>query len=84
MTRYFIGLGLAALCTAAAAADDDAITPYRPSVSSPAQLPVPGQLEIELGGLHARSDDSRRSSECAKCCQAHTDEVASHAIPCPW
>ena len=62
MTRYFIGMGLAALCTLAAAADDDAITPYRPSVSSPAQLPVPGQLEIELGGLHARSDDSRRSS----------------------
>ncbi|MEP6875370.1 MAG: transporter [Burkholderiales bacterium] len=38
---------------AAADGDDDAITPYRPSVSSPAQLPVPGQLEIELGGLHA-------------------------------
>ena len=55
-------MGLAALCTLAAAADDDAITPYRPSVSSPAQLPVPGQVEIELGGLHARSDDSRRSS----------------------
>ena len=62
MTRYFIGLGLAALCTVAAAADDDAITPYRPSVSSPAQLPVPGQPEVELGGLHARSDDARRRS----------------------
>ena len=59
-----LGLVLAALCTAAHAADadDDAITPYRPSVSSPAQLPVPGQLEFELGGLHARSDDTRRSS----------------------
>ncbi len=63
MTRYFIGLGLAALCTVAVAADDeDAITPYRPSVSSPAQLPVPGQLEVELGGLHASSDGARRSS----------------------
>ena len=64
MTRYWIGCGLAALCTIAAAADgdDDPITPYRPSVSSPAQLPVTGQLEVELGGLHARSDDVRRSS----------------------
>ena len=63
MTRHLIGLGLAALCIAAHADDDvDAITPYRPSVSSPAQLPVPGQLEVELGGLHARSDDTRRSS----------------------
>ena len=50
------------LAPARAATDDDAITPYRPSVSSPAQLPVPGQLELELGGLHARSGDSRRSS----------------------
>ena len=50
------------LAPAAAAPDDDAITPYRPSVSSPAQLPVAGQLELELGGLHARSGDSRRSS----------------------
>jgi hypothetical protein len=63
MTRHLIGLGLAALCIAAHADDEgDAITPYRPSVSSPAQLPVPGQLEVELGGLHARSDDTRRSS----------------------
>lgn len=64
MTRFLIGLGLAALSGVAFAADgdDDAITPYRPSVSSPAQLPVPGQLEFELGGLHARSDDTRRSS----------------------
>jgi hypothetical protein len=45
-------------------ADDngDAITPYRPSVSSPAQLPLAGQLELELGGLSARSDQDRRHS----------------------
>ena len=29
--------------------DDAPITSYRPSVSTPAQLPVPGQLEFELG-----------------------------------
>jgi len=65
MIRHLTGMALAALCSVAHAADADdldAITPYRPSVSSPAQLPVPGQLEVELGGLHARSDDTRRSS----------------------
>lgn len=45
-------------------ADDEAppITPYRPSVSSPAQLPAPGQLEMEIGGLSSKSDDGRRHS----------------------
>jgi Putative MetA-pathway of phenol degradation len=46
----------------ARAADDDAITPYRPSVSSPAQLPLAGQLEFELGGLQVRAADTRRRS----------------------
>jgi hypothetical protein len=43
---------------------DDAppVTPYRPSVSSPAQLPAPGQLELELGGLGQRDHGARRSS----------------------
>jgi hypothetical protein len=49
---------------AARAADDDfePITPYRPSVSSPAQLPAAGQVELEFGGLQQRNDDSRRRS----------------------
>lgn len=51
----------AALAPGLAAADEDAITPYRPSVSSPAQLPVAGQLELELGGIHMRSGDTRRT-----------------------
>ncbi|WP_229260091.1 transporter [Duganella aquatilis] len=52
------------LCAAAAPlyAQDDAVLPYRPSVSSPAQLPVPGQLEFETGFLNTRSSDSRRGS----------------------
>ena len=45
-----------------AVAADDAITPYRPSVSNSAQLPLPGQLELELGGLHAKSGDARRDT----------------------
>jgi len=53
---------VSALSTPAIADDDAAITPYRPSVSSPAQLPSPGQLEFELGGLHAKSGDERRDS----------------------
>lgn len=56
---------LTALSAAARAAADDEfapITPYRPSVSSPAQLPAPGQIEFEFGGLRQRSDDARRSS----------------------
>ena len=59
-----IGLSTLMLAGAARAADDDddAISPYRPSVSSPAQLPLAGQLEFELGGLRVRADDSKRSS----------------------
>ncbi len=48
---------------AAGAADDGAappVTPYRPSVSTPAQLPAPGQLELELGGVSARTADGQR------------------------
>jgi hypothetical protein len=58
-----ITLLLASVLSTSAMADDDAgVTPYRPSVSSPAQLPSPGQLEFELGGLHAKSGDERRDS----------------------
>ncbi len=44
------------------AADEDAITPYRPSVSSPAQLPVAGQLEFEIGGLSSKTGSAHRDS----------------------
>lgn len=68
MTQHPLAATLLLLSAAAHAADSDgddpgdAITPYRPSVSSPAQLPVPGQLEVELGGLRARNDAGRRTS----------------------
>ncbi len=55
--------GALALAGAAHAAGDfEPITPYRPSVSSPAQLPAAGQLEFELGGLQQRVDGARRRS----------------------
>ena len=51
---------LPALCQAQE--EGPPVTPYRPSVSSPAQLPAAGQLELELGGLSSKSDDGRRNS----------------------
>lgn len=56
-------LAMALASSVALAADEpDAITPYRPSVSSPAQLPAVGQLELELGGLHQASPGAQRNS----------------------
>lgn len=42
--------------------NSDAVSPYRPSVSSPALLPLTGQLEFELGLLRVKQDDVRRDS----------------------
>jgi hypothetical protein len=55
------------LCLALAAAGtlhaaDAPVTPYRPTVSSPAQLPAVGQLEFEAGLLGVRDDDAHRNS----------------------
>ena len=51
---------LAALAAPAFADDDPAVTPYRPSVSSPAALSAPGWLEMEVGGLAARGPFAER------------------------
>lgn len=56
-------LALALCCTHAALAEElSPVTPGRPSVSSAAQLPVAGQLELELGGLRQVSTGSTRNS----------------------
>jgi hypothetical protein len=39
-----------------------AITPYRPGVSDPAQLPYPGQLEFELGFNRTNADAGQTGS----------------------
>lgn len=52
---------LLGVCTAAHADDEPAATPYRPTVSNPADLPAPGWLELELGGLRVRGADDSRS-----------------------
>lgn len=47
----------------ARADDSAAVTPYRPSVSTPAALSAPGWLEVEAGFLSSRAvDTSRRES----------------------
>jgi hypothetical protein len=68
--RQFVLAVLAASAFSAMGADSApsnevnsaSITPYRPSVSSPAQLPAVGQLEMEVGGLRQRSNGARRDS----------------------
>jgi hypothetical protein len=44
-----------------AAADDPSVTPYRPSVSTPAALSAPGWLEVEAGLERARGSGAARS-----------------------
>lgn len=55
-------LPLVATLSCAAFAEDAQVTPYRPSVSNPAQLPTPGQLELELGGLTSKAGATQRDS----------------------
>jgi len=57
---------LAGFCSGAHAqvaddANDPSVTPYRPTVSNPADLPAPGWLEAEFGGLRTLGEDQSRS-----------------------
>ena len=62
---------LACACSGAARAGDEAVdpavVPYRPSVSTPAQLSAPGWLELEAGGLRATGPDSGTSRTTLPC-----------------
>ncbi len=62
LKKLFALTCLCSLTTLAMADEEAAITPYRPSVSNPAQLSAPGQLELEMGGLSSKADDGRRNS----------------------
>jgi len=64
-TNTLLLAAIAALSHAAASAqtnpdDQPSVTPYRPSVSTPAALSTPGWLEIEGGALSARGTGSAR------------------------
>lgn len=53
--------GAAVLAASAAMADESpSVTPYRPSVSTPAALSATGWLEVEAGALSSRGDESSR------------------------
>jgi hypothetical protein len=58
----FAAILLASLPALALAEEFAAVTPYRPSVSSPAQLPAVGQLEYEAGLLASKTGGARRDS----------------------
>lgn len=62
LARGMVVAGLAWLPNTALPQDTPAITPYRPSVSNPAQLPAPGQVELEAGWLAGLGADGRRNS----------------------
>ncbi len=58
--RLHVACIVAIVAAAPVLADDGPpVTPYRPSVASPAQLPAPGQLELEVGGLSEKTDNGR-------------------------
>lgn len=56
------GMLLVAAAAPAYSGEEPSATPYRPTVSNPAALPVPGYLEVEAGFLRARNDPRRRDS----------------------
>lgn len=60
--KLLTALALVALAAPSRAQDAAGVSPYRPSVSSPAQLPLAGQLELELGGLTSKGDGAHRNS----------------------
>lgn len=50
------------LADPASAADEVAATPYRPTVANPAELPVPGWVEIESGWIRESGGGVRRQA----------------------
>ena len=59
---FLAGLLLLGPIILPAQADEPAATPYRPTVSNPAQLPVPGWIEIEAGVQDSREPDGPQQS----------------------
>ncbi|MGZ8176259.1 MULTISPECIES: hypothetical protein [Methylobacter] len=63
MTNRFLAVAGLFMATGVAGAEEPQVTPYRPTVSNPAVLPVPGMPEIELGGMHsAGGSEQQRDS----------------------
>ena len=60
--KWPLVLTIACLANGALAQEGPPVTPFRPTVSSPAQLSAPGQLELEAGFLRANADDGGRNT----------------------
>jgi hypothetical protein len=60
--KQIAAAALAVLALPAWAGDAPEVTPYRPSVSTPAELPTPGQLELEFGGQRQKQGGERDDS----------------------
>lgn len=59
--RQALALAAALLaCMGAQADEQPAVTPYRPTVSTPAALSAPGWLEVEAGVQRSHADDPQR------------------------
>ena len=61
-SKYICAAILLSASSPAFSAEELAATPYRPSVSNPARLPVPGFLEFEVGVEQTTSGAERRGS----------------------
>jgi hypothetical protein len=60
---FVTAIALAGLASSRSAhADEPSVTPYRPTVSNPAQLPVAGWLEVEMGINKTHPGDGSRQS----------------------
>ena len=60
--RHLVPMVFAMILPSAFAAEDPGVNAYRPTVSNPATLPTPGQLELEFGGLHVKTGGARDDS----------------------
>jgi hypothetical protein len=58
ISSILIALTISARLSTAIAADEPSTTPYRPTVSTPANLSEPGWLEVEAGGQQTRGGTS--------------------------
>src|SRR5215212_7684016 len=59
-TALLSGVAYTIPISSLAAEDSPSVTPYRPSVSTPAALSAPGWVEIEVGGFHAHGPGRSR------------------------
>lgn len=56
--RLGLGFGLLA-CTYLAGAEEITATPYRPTISNPAELPAVGWLEVEMGVVRSKGGENQ-------------------------